>query len=145
MLIAGLLVLIAGIAVLRSNHEVLRGTLVPIVLMLVMLFGYGGFLTFGRPAHTQKVITAMSENPREAVVVEDAKAQKDNKAYTLLKKVWPILIVLAALLFFAAKPYLKGLSIGLVLMFCTVLVVDVCLHHRLQLYMQGIAEAMATG
>ena len=47
----GIAAVIAAIAILKSNHEFMRGMLIPLALLVVVCGGYGGFLAFGRPTH----------------------------------------------------------------------------------------------
>lgn len=141
MIIVGLLVLIAGITILRSDHSILRGMLIPMGLMLLIFFGYGGYQTFSRPSHITKVTEIFNESPDKALEQEITKAQKDDKSYRNLRIVWVVLIVLASILyFFVSTDYLKGLSIGLIALFLTTLTVDSVLHHRLKIYLEQLEK-----
>ncbi len=139
MLLIGVVVLVAAIAIFRSDNSILRGTLIPMILMLLIFFGYGGFQTFSRPGHINKVEELHAENPSEAIKQELTKAQSDDKTYQTLKVVWVILIAVSALLYLVfSTPYLKGLSIGLVGLFLANLLLDSTLHFRLQQYLKGL-------
>ena len=145
MLAIGIFILIAAIAILKSEHELLRGMLIPLGLIVLALIGYGSFQTFGRSAHLQKVEKVFNQEPEEAIKQEYTKAQKDHKTYSLLKKVWAVLIVISALLFFVfSSTYLKGLSIGLITLFLTTLLLDSTLHHRLLEYIKGLESILST-
>jgi hypothetical protein len=141
MLVIGVIVLIAAIAILRSDNSLLRGTLFPLGFIILIFFGYGGFQTFSRPSHINKVTEVYNENPEKAIEQELAKAQKDDRSYRNLKIVWSILIVLASLLFIIfSKDYFKGVSTGLIALFLTTLVVDSTLHYRLKIYLEQLQK-----
>ncbi|MBD0404747.1 hypothetical protein [Flammeovirga sp. EKP202] len=141
MLCFGILFLIAAIIILRSNHELLKGTLIPISLAVVMLLGYGGFLTFTRNGHLTNVESVYNESPAKAIEQEFEKAKKDHEAYSKLKPVWAVLIVLSLGLFFIFKTdYLKGLSLGLVGLFFLALIIDTNLHFRLKPYFDVLSN-----
>jgi len=141
MLGIGLLLLVAAVAIFKSNHLFFKGTLIPLGLLLVIMMGYGGFLAFTRPGHLQKVELLARENPQEAFNAEHAKAEKDNKAYTMLKPIWIGLILVTAGLYFVFPTYyLKGLSAGLISLFLAVFIIDSALHYRLAPYLQALSE-----
>lgn len=54
----GLLLLLAFGAILRGENDLLRGSLLPLGLLLALLVGYGGSLFYSRPAHAQASIHA---------------------------------------------------------------------------------------
>lgn len=141
MLVIGVVLLIAGIAIFRSDNTILRGTLIPLGLILLIFFGYGTFQTVSRPSHINKVTAVYNESPDKAIEQEFAKAQKDENSYRILKIVWVVLIVVSAVLFLVfSTDYLKGLSIGLIALFLTTLVVDSVLHHRLLVYFEFLKD-----
>lgn len=143
MFVLGVIALVGFIAIFRSNSDLLRGMLIPMGLVLLILFGYGGYQIFGRPPHINKVANLINENPKYAIEQEYAKAKKDNSAYTMLKKVWVILVIVSALAYLVfSSNYLHGLSIGLVGLFFTTLLVDSILHQRLLTYMKAMEELL---
>jgi len=141
MLGIGILFLAAGVAIFKSEHELLKGSLIPLGLITLMLCGYGGFQIFGRPPHIQKVNELHTENPRRAVEQEIEKAQKDDKIYSTVKKVWIVLIVIVAIVsLFITSDYYRGLLIGLLVMFLSMLIIDTTLHHRLKTYLEALSQ-----
>ena len=141
MVAMGLLFLIAVIFILKGDHQILRGTLIPLGLVLLMLLGYGGFQIFGRPAHVTKVDTLYQENPDKAVLQEYNKALKDDKTYSRFKPIWAVLLVVSVILFFVfTGNYLKGLAIGLMILFLSLLTLDTILQDRLKIYLEGLTE-----
>ncbi len=141
MLFIGILVLIAGISILKGNHVFLKGTLIPMALFLVLFLGYGGVLTFTRSSHVSSVESLFSEDPKAAVQKEYEKAKKDNKAYNTLKPIWVGLIILCAILYFVfSSSYLKGLTAGFIGLFFSLLIVDTALQDRLTPYLEKLIE-----
>jgi hypothetical protein len=139
MLALGLLVLILGILILNSDNILLRGMIIPIGLILLILWAYGGFQNFGRPKHLIMVTEAHAENPKVALEMEYNKAIKDTSTYKILKIVWPIFMVLSIFFYFVvSNQYYKGLSIGLIGLFLVILILDSVLDYRLKIYLEEI-------
>ena len=143
MLAIGILLSIAFFTIIKGQNDLLKGTLIPLGFMLVILFGYGGFQTYKRPAHLQKVKEVYQQNPQKAINAEYEKAIKDHNNYSMLKRVWTVLIVLSAIGFFLfSKEYFKGLSIGLIALFLTTLIVDSILHQHLLVYLEYLKKSL---
>lgn len=139
MLSVGILLLIGGVAILKSDHEILRGTLIPLGLILLLTLGYGTMQVFSRPGHITKVSQLLAENPKKAIAQEYKKASSDDNIYSRLKIVWSVLIAITAVLYMVfPNDYLKGLAIGLIALFLTALVVDSVLHYRLSIYLKAL-------
>lgn len=136
MLVIVVILLIATIAINKNDNSLLRGTLIPLWVLLI-----GGSQTFSRLAHINKVADVYVESPDKAIEQEVTKAEKDDKSYRNLKKAWVILIALAAILYiFVSNEYFKGLSIGLIALFLTALTVDSILHYRLKIYLEQLEK-----
>ncbi len=56
----GIFLLFVFFSILRSQNELLRGSLIPIVLLLVILIGYGSYILYSRPAHAKESIALYS-------------------------------------------------------------------------------------
>ncbi len=122
----GVLLIVAFIAILRSEHELLRGALIPLGLMLVILVGYGSFILYSRPAHAKESIALYEKTPEEARVKEEAKHINDNKAgKTLLRYIYPLLIIVSALiLLIVPGTYFKGMAVGFIILFASIYIID---------------------
>ena len=137
MLSVGILFLIAAVTIITNSHALLKGTLIPMGLAVLILVVYGGFLAFSRSGHLEKTRAVYEENQEQAIQQEYIKAIADNKNYTTLKPIWIGLIIISAILFFVFKTdYLKGLSLGLIGLFFIALIVDSLLHYRLKPYLE---------
>lgn len=144
MLVLGCLLLVAGISIFRSNNELMKGMLIPIGLIIFMLIGYGSMQTIVRPKHIHTVSKISSENSKLAIEKELSKAIKDDNTYRILKVVWTICIVVAIILYFIfSQHYYKGLGIGLIGLFLSMLVLDSVLHYRLEVYLKGLKELIS--
>ncbi|MGB0369423.1 MAG: hypothetical protein ACPGD8_08450, partial [Flavobacteriales bacterium] len=122
----GALVLVAFISILKSENELLRGSLIPLGLLLVVLVGYGGYILYSRPAHAKESIALYQKSPEEAVVQETAKHINDNKAgKTLIRFFYPGIILISALvLLLVSSPFCKGMALGFILLAASAYVID---------------------
>ena len=122
----GILLLFIVYIIFRSENEFLKGSLIPLGLLLAVLIGYGSYILYSRPAHAKESIALYQESKTEAIEAEKIKHINDNKAgKTLLRYVYPILMLLSALsLLFDSSPYYKGMAIGFVLLFVSTYIMD---------------------
>jgi len=122
----GVVFLIGFIFIFRIQNEFLRGTLIPLSLLLVVFIGYGSYILYSRPAHVKQSISRYQSSKKEAVVKEIEKHTNDNKAgKTLIKYVYPSLIILsAAFLLFVTNMYYKGMLLGFIILFIATYVID---------------------
>jgi len=131
MIALGLVVAAALLLVFRSQAPLLRGMIIPLCLLLVLLLGYGGAVAFGRQARVAEVTATYAESPAEVVAAEVAKHEKDARYCGLLMKVYPFLMIVGVLLLvLVSSPYIKGVGLGLVLLFCATYLVDSGFHSR---------------
>lgn len=122
----GVIFLIGLIAIFRSQNEFLRGSLIPLGILLVILIGYGGYILYSRPVHVQQSIALYETSKDEAIVKEIEKHTNDNKAgKMLIKYIYPSLIIISAvLLLFISNVYYKGMVIGFILLFASTYIID---------------------
>lgn len=121
----GILFVAAFVGILKSEVELLRGSLLPMGVILVLLLGYGSFILYSRPAHAKESIALYQESKQEAIEQEKAKHINDNKAGKLLMKVYPALALVAiVVVMIVPTPYYKGMAIGFVLLFLTAFIMD---------------------
>jgi len=126
MIIVGIVLLIILYFIYRSQNELLRGSMIPMVLLLVALIGYGAYIMQSRPAHAKDSIALYEKSKSEGIEKEIAKHTSDNKSgKTLIKFVYPVLIILSAIaLFFLSSLYYKGMAIGFIILFVGTFIMD---------------------
>ncbi len=125
MIAIGIFLSVAFIAIYRSENQLLRGSLIPLGLLLAILLGYGSFILYSRPAHAKEIIQLYQKNPKEAVKQETAKHINDNKAGKLLIRIYPILMLISVISFiFVSASYYKGMALGFVLLFVAMFIID---------------------
>lgn len=145
MMAIGIAALVSLIFIIRGDQAILKGMVIPLSLITLLGLGYGGFLGFSRIGHAEKAAALYQSNPDQAVSQELKKAERDNGNYTMIKKVWPALIVICALLLFYFKgDYSRGLLIGLLLLFVFGMMLDTFLHHHLEPYLKVLRELKQT-
>jgi hypothetical protein len=138
MVVAGILLSIAAVLILRSENVLLRGLLVPLALLVAMNLGYG-YVLVSRPATSLKVEAAYRQSQTQTVERELNKARKDERYYKSARPVWALLTAVSVLLFFVfSGNYCRGLSMGLTAMFFGALLIDSFLHNRLLAYIDAL-------
>jgi hypothetical protein len=102
--------------ILRGQHVLLRGTLIPSTLLLLVLIGYGSYIIKSRPEHAQSSISLYKTSKAEAIAAEREKHIKDNKAgKTLMTYVYPTLIVIGLIAAIVVPGfYWKGMGLGVI-------------------------------
>jgi len=110
----------------RSQNELLRGTLMPLGLLLIVLVGYGSYILYSRPAHAKESITQYQQSKKETIEKEKTKHINDNKAgKMLIKYVYPILMLVSVLaLLLVPNQYYKGMALGFLLLFVSTYIMD---------------------
>ncbi|NND09202.1 MAG: hypothetical protein HKN87_22755 [Saprospiraceae bacterium] len=123
---AGIILILVFYNIFRSQHELLKGTLIPISLLIIILIGYGGYILQSRPGHATESIELYSRAKAQAIEKEKLKHINDNKVgETLLRFAYPILMMVAVLiLFITPNPYYKGMAFGFVLLFVSAYIID---------------------
>lgn len=145
MLAFGLVLAIAAFFILKGESPILKGMLIPMALVTLISLSYGGFLTFSRPNHAPKTAEIAKTSVADAVTQELEKARRDNQNYTMIKRVWPAIIaVCALLLFFISKDYYQGLLIGFIGLGFYGMLVDSMLHHNLKPYLETLIKLNET-
>lgn len=140
MLIVGGLLLIGIPFILKSDSAILRGMLIPLLVLIAMNVGYGGLLV-ARPLTSAKTEEAYRQNTSATLERELGKARKDETYYARARPTWALLTAVAVLLFFAFNSnYLRGLSLGLTAMFFGALLIDTFLHVRLLTYIDAMGK-----
>jgi len=137
----GILLLVAWIGILKSQNELLRGTLIPMSLLLVICIGYGGYILYSRPAHAEQSIALYQQSEKEGIEKEQTKHTNDNKAGKTLLKVYPILMLVSIIaLLFISTPYYKGMAIGFAVLFIATYIIDYGFVSRSDAFLSFLSE-----
>jgi len=122
----GIAFLLVCFIIFRSQNELLKGTLIPMGLLVLILVGYGGYILYSRPAHVKQSITLYEKSKQQAFNKEFEKHTNDNKAgKSLMQFVYPSLILLAALvLLLVSSSYYRGMALGFALLFIATYIID---------------------
>ena len=135
----GILLLASFVFIWKSNHEVLRGAMIPLGIVICVMLGYGGYLMASRPSFPHKLEQSFKKNQEQTINSELARLQKEDRTYSTLKLSWAMLILVSAIIYLLVSGlYWKGLSIGLILLFLSGLATDTSLHYRLSKYMESV-------
>ena len=122
----GLLLLVALFFIFKSQHELLRGAMIPLALLTLVLVGYGGSILYSRPAHAKASIERYQQSQEDAIEQEIAKHINDNKAGNMLMKwVYPSIMLLSLIvLVLVGSFYYKGMAIGFILLAASIYIID---------------------
>lgn len=141
MISIGVLLLVAFIGIIKSQNELLKGTLIPMSLLIAICIGYGGYILYSRPAHVKESIALYQQSEKQAIAKEQVKHINDNKAGKTLLKVYPILMLISVIiLLFISKPYYKGIAIGFALSFIAAYIIDYGFISRSDSFLSFLSE-----
>ncbi|MDE0772222.1 MAG: hypothetical protein OSB25_08485 [Salibacteraceae bacterium] len=141
MLVSGIMALLIMWLIFKGDNPVLKGMLIPLGIIVLLGGIYGSYVGFSRLGHIVKTQEIYRTNPKEAIAKELEKSEMDNRNYTVIKKIWPVLIIVTALLLvFFHRDYVRGLLIGFLVVFVYGLVVDTLLHQRLKPYLETLQQ-----
>lgn len=141
MITVGILLLFAVIGIFRSQHELLRGSLIPLILLLTVLIGYGGYILQSRTAHVEQSTAMYKTSSVDAVKKEIEKHRSDNKAGNTLMKIYPVLAIIAIIaVMLLPSVFYKGLALGLAFMFLSTYVIDYGFVSRSNTVIESISK-----
>ncbi|BAP31012.1 uncharacterized protein CHSO_1975 [Chryseobacterium sp. StRB126] len=125
-----------------SHNVLLKGMLIPLSLLLVLNLAYGGYLLLTRTKNVQETQRLYDKNDQQTLEKELHDKEKDDKSYLVFTRIWASFVIISVVLYFlSGKDYLKGLSLGFILMFFGLLVVDTHFHSRLKVYYSFLQKA----
>lgn len=138
MMVLGVSLAAAALLIFKSEDPLLRGMLLPVIVLTAMNLGYGSVLIY-RPTTSQKIEAAFRLNPAQTTGRQIQKATDDASYYTRARPAWAALTAVSVLLFFVfSGDYYRGLSLGLTAMFLGALFIDSFLHQRLLAYLEAL-------
>lgn len=121
----GIFISIVFVAILRSDNALLKGSIIPLSLLLTILLGYGSYMLYSRPAHAKEIIALYQKSPDKAIQQEKAKHINDNKMGKILIRIYPVLMLVSIIaLIFVSSPHYKGMAVGFALLFIATFLID---------------------
>ncbi|WP_281614925.1 hypothetical protein [Flammeovirga sp. SubArs3] len=122
----GFLIFAVLVMILKSDNQLLKGSSIPLGLLITILIGYGGYIIYSRPAHVEKSVQLYNESNQEGIKAEITKHTNDNKAgKTLIKYVYPGLMLLSIIgLVLSQTPYYKGVALGIIILSVATYIMD---------------------
>jgi len=140
MLVVGVIVLLATILAWRNGGELFRGMLIPLVLIILIATGYGGFMLTNRAAHAKHLAERYQQDPEGSRATEIARVENDCKNYRMMNFIWSAFFLAGiALVFIAGSASWKGLGLGLIVLSAVGFVLDNFLHQRAAVYLNTIS------
>ncbi|MCE7044052.1 hypothetical protein [Dyadobacter sp. CY312] len=139
--IAIIILLPIFILLIKSNNSLQKGMVIPLFLLFVMNICYGGYLLSSKPNHNVKTEKQFQLNAQKTVKNEINKIKVEDKSYKVTKYAWAGLLIFSVVCFYIFnQEYYQGLSLGFVVMFLGMLLIDVFLHQRLKFYITALCE-----
>lgn len=137
----GICLCIVFIAILRSDNAILKGSIIPLSLLLGILLGYGIYILYSRPAHAREIIRLYKKSPAEAVKQEMVKHINDNKTGKVLVRVYPVLMLISVVAFMVVStPYYKGMAVGFTILFISMFLIDTGFVSRSDAFLSFLKE-----
>lgn len=125
--------------VFKNNNPILHGMWIPLFLLLLMNIGYGSYLVLSKPKSLKETKIQYEKNPTQTVEIVLGNMKQADKSYRITKFLWATFMAISVLLYFVfTKNYFKGLTLGLMIMFFGMLVIDTMLHQRVKQTMETI-------
>lgn len=123
----------------KNNNPILHGMWIPLFLLLLMNIGYGSYLVLSKPKSLKETKIQYKKNPIQTVEIVLGNMKQADKSYRITKLLWATFMAISVLLYFVfTKNYFKGLTLGLMIMFFGMLVIDTMLHQRVKQAMETI-------
>ncbi|WP_448554926.1 hypothetical protein [Thalassotalea montiporae] len=141
MILIGVLLLLAAIAMYLSQNELLRGGMLPLGFLVIVLIGYGGFILQSRVVHVTQSEALYQSSPPEAIVTELNKHNSDNKIGNTLLKVYPVLVIVSMVaLMLMQSGFYQGMALGFALVFISAFIIDYGFVSRSNIVINSISK-----
>lgn len=140
MLVLGALLIIACYLLWFHGSTLSKGVSLPLFLVVLVCFGYGGWLVGGRPAQLESIKVQYTENAVSVIDEQRQMAAQNLTSYEMFKRIWVAIIVCSiAAIFVTSNPFYYGVAIGFLLFGATALTMDTFFSHRLGVYAERIS------
>lgn len=146
MLAAGILLLVAGYFLWQQGGSVSRGILIPLIVTVLVFFGYGGWLVGGRPAQLKDIEHRFEVDQAATIAAEQTRASGEVASYKQFKWAWVTILVVAVVgVVVISQPFFYGIALGLLLLGTSALTVDTYLSGRIGVYLEQIVSLNGDG
>lgn len=123
------------IIIFFSNNLLIKGTLIPLVLLALMFLIYSSNLIITKPKKLSVYTTAFVNNEEEFKTSEQVRVKKLADTYLWNKIIWLTIMIIGGLLCIVLdNNYLKGLGLGLIFFGASSFVADTFLQHSATVY-----------
>lgn len=145
MLGTGIVLLIVSILIYKYGESFYKGMIVPMLFVVLIMIGYGGYQIGKRAKELTHRIEAFQNDPNEIVNAEIERSEKEDKQYARLIIIWSTMLIVASLIhFFVGKTFYKGLALGFVFLALSGLLIDNALHKRVVNYGRDLEKLPQT-
>ncbi|WP_418123755.1 hypothetical protein ACNFU2_03530 [Chryseobacterium sp. PTM-20240506] len=125
----------------KINKIFYKGLIIPLILLVLMLFGYGSYLLITKDKEVQKLEQQYLENQKEIISKEQSRGNANSQSYVVFKTIWGSLLLVSIVIYLlASSMYIKGFSAGCIILFLTLLITDTLFHARLNVYLSLLQE-----
>ena len=125
----------AIIIICLGNNLLLKGTLIPLILLALMFLIYSSSQIITIPKKLSVYTTAFENNKEEFKTSEQARVKKLIDNYLRNKKIWLVIMIIGGLLCIVLdNNYLKGLGLGLIFLGASSFVADTLLQRSATVY-----------
>jgi len=129
-----------------GKTELAKAYIIPLLVAGVLLMTIGLGLFFTNKARITQFESAYNSDASAFAASEIARAESTLKEYTVVFKVIPIIIVVAALLiFFINTPIWRAIGITTIAMMIVILLVDGTAHARIEGYYKQLVHLEKQG
>lgn len=125
----------------KINKIFYKGLIIPLILLVLMLFGYGSYLLITKDKEVQKLEQQYLENQKRIISKEQSRGNANSQSYVVFKTIWGSLLLVSIIIYLlASSMYIKGFSAGCIILFLTLLITDTLFHARLNVYLSFLQE-----
>ena len=140
-LIFGIIALITCFFIWKNGSELIKGMLIPLLLVTTFGIGYGSYLLIRRPIQQNTMVKSIQESPKSTFQEEETRILKELKNFIIFKIMWVTMIVFSlALIYMSSQSYYKGVALGLLILGSVLMITETVMQDRMMIYYQNIKK-----
>ena len=140
-LIFGIIALITCFFIWRNGSDLIKGMLIPLLLVTTFGIGYGSYLLIRRPIQLNNLTVNFQESPKETFQEEQTRILKEQRNFIIFKIMWVIMVIFAlALIYISGQSYYKGVALGLLILGSVLMITETVMQDRMTIYHQNIKK-----